>query len=136
MSGGAGKVDGNDYFAGGDGIDTVSTTALNTSATTVDLTTPAARDAAATGAWVRCDSSVRAERDRERDPRLRQRHVHRNGVQQHGVAERRAEHSAGNGGAVGGIDTVNYNMGYKAGVTINLAGGGPVVATRTRSPGS
>ena len=30
-----------------------------------------------------------------------------------------------NGGAVGGIDTVNYNMGYKAGVTINLVGGGP-----------
>jgi len=135
MSGGAGNADGADSFDGGGGIDTVDYGA-NTSATTVHLAdgvTPCG--IFATGALCTTGNGVSAGIDLIRNDATENAILGTSndtftGSQFNNTVWPNGGQNALNGcpAAVNvscGIDTVNYSQGYTAGVTVNLAGGGP-----------
>jgi Ca2+-binding RTX toxin-like protein len=116
LSGGAGQNDGDDEFDGGNGVDTISY-AKNTSATTVILNSSAAFSGAlGLGELdtIIANTVENAELGTGNDVFT-------------GSAFNNIVYPNGGQNALTGnlgIDTVNYSIGYTAGVTINLSGGG------------
>jgi Ca2+-binding RTX toxin-like protein len=135
MSGGAGNQDGADSFDGGAGIDTVDYS-KNTSSTTVHLAdgvTPCA--IFATGALCSTGNGVSGgvdliRNDATENAILGSGNDTFTGSQFNNTVWPNGGQNALNGcpalvTVTCGIDTVNYSQGYDAGVTVNLAGGGP-----------
>jgi len=135
MSGGAGNADGADSFDGGGGIDTVDY-GKNTSTTTVHLAdgvTPCAWFA--TGALCTTGNGVSAGIDTIRNDTTENAILGSGndtftGSQFNNTVWPNGGQNSLNGcpavvNVSCGIDTVNYSQGYDAGVTVNLAGGGP-----------
>jgi hypothetical protein len=134
MSGGAGNIDGDDSFDGGGGIDTVDY-GNNTSTTTVHLADGAvACGWFATGALCTTGNGVTGANDLIRNDTTENAILGSGndtftGSQFNNTVWPNGGQNALNGCPVSvvncGIDTVNYSKGYDAGVTVNLAGGGP-----------
>jgi len=115
LSGGAGNgADGDDFFDGGSGIDTLDYGA-NTHATTVDLD------------FAGCQGDLANECD-ELQPNTIENAILGTGDDTFfGSVFNNIVWPGGGQNAVSGgdgIDTVNYSVGYTAGITINLSGGG------------